>query len=161
MKKYLIWVATLTTATLLLAQSARVTISRVYIGRDGLAHIVDATGKDTAFPKEKGQVAVESPQLSSDSKSAGWLIEEDNCCTSYPIPTDLLVYSNGKKYRLGTEQMIYDWCFIDTGKQVVLSSGPVHNQEGQDIYRYDIKSGKQLQEWGGDFDAPRPNWADA
>jgi len=160
MKKYLVFAVALSSAALLFAQSEQAPLSRVYVGTDGLARIVDAAGKETAFPKEQGQVAVESPRLSQDSQSAGWLIEDDNCCTSYPIPTSLLVYDNGKKHRLGTGQMIYDWCFIDSGKQIALSSGPVHNPEGQDLYRYDTKSGKQLQEWYGNLDAPRPNWAE-
>jgi hypothetical protein len=158
MKKYPVWLAALT-ATLLIAQAARAPLSTVYIGRDGLAHVVDAEGKDIIFPKEQGQVAADSENLSTDKQSAGWLIEEDNCCTSYPIPTSLLVFRNGKKHRLGTGQMIYDWCFIKRGKEVALSSGPVHNPDGQDVLRFDTESGKLLQEWNGGLEDSRPDWA--
>lgn len=102
---------------------------------------------------------MDSPDISEDKQSAGWLVEEDNCCTSYPIPTSLLVLRSGKKHRLGTGQMIYDWCFIKNGEQIALSSGPVHNPDGQDLLRYDAGSGMLLQEWFGDLDAPRPDWA--
>ena len=159
MKKYLVWLAALTGTTLLTPQSARAPFSKVYVGSDGLAHLVDATGKDTPFPKEQGQVAVDSPDISEDKQSVGWLVEEDNCCTSYPIPTGLFVLRSGKKHRLGTGQMVYDWCFIKGGKEVALSAGPVHNPDGQDVVRFDTESGKQLQEWYGDLEAPRPAWA--
>ncbi|HEX5235855.1 MAG TPA: hypothetical protein VFW25_11055 [Silvibacterium sp.] len=159
MKGCLAWVAALSAATLLFSQSQQAPLAKVYVGSDGLAHIVDAAGKDTAFPKEQGQVAVDSPQLSSDRQSAGWLLEEDNCCTSYPIPTGVFIYSHGKKWRLGTGQMIYDWCFLDGGKELALSAGPVHNPEGQDLRRFDSSSGKLLQSWSGDLDAERPGWA--
>lgn len=159
MKKYVTCATTLFAATLLFAQSVHAPFLKVYVGTDGLAHIVDDVGKDISFPKEQGQVAVESPQLSPDKQAAGWLTDENNCCTSYPISTGLLIYSNGRKHWLGTGQMIYDWCFIKDGREVVLSAGPVHNPDGQDLRRYDTKSGKQLQEWHGDLNAARPDWA--
>jgi hypothetical protein len=160
MKKYLTCVAALCVATLLFAQSKQALLSKVYIGSDSLAHVVDAAGRDTAFPKEQGQVAVDSPDLSQDGQSAGWLIEEDNCCTSYPIPTRLLIYKNHKKRIVGTGQMVYDWCFIKGGREVALSAGPVHNPDGQDVLRFESESGKLLQEWFGNLDASRPAWAD-
>ncbi len=94
MKNYLVWAAALAATTLLTAQSARAPFSKVYIGHDGLAHVVDAEGKDIVFPKEQGQVAVDSPDISPDKQSAGWLTEEDGIGTSYLIPTGLLIYSN-------------------------------------------------------------------
>jgi hypothetical protein len=159
MKKYLACAAALLAASLLFAQSEHAPFSKVYIGSDRLAHVVDAAGKDTAFPKEQGQVAVDSPDISPDKQSAGWLIEEDNCCTSYPIPTGLLIYSQGKKRILGTGQMIYDWCFVKGGKEVALSAGPVHNPVGQDVLRFDTESSKLLQEWSGGVEDSRPDWA--
>lgn len=160
MKKCLPWIITLSATAVLFAQSGHAAFSDVYVGHDGLAHVVDAAGKDVAFPKVQGQVAVDLPQVSPDKQSVGWEVEEDNCCTSYPIPTSVLVYHNGKQHRVGTGQMVYDWCFINDGKEIALSAGPVHNPEGQDLRLYDTESGKQLQEWYGDLDADRPAWAE-
>jgi hypothetical protein len=55
--------------------------------------------------------------------------------------------------------MIYDWCFVGRGAQVAFSVGPTHNPPSRDLYLYDTRSGKQLQEWNGDFDAKPPAWA--
>ncbi len=121
--------------------------------------MVDDTGKDTAIRKEKNQVAVSAPKLSADRQTAGWLIEQDNCCTSYSIPTGLAIYRAGKKRLMGDGLMIYDWCFVGEGTQVALSTGTVHGMTSRHLILYDIRSGRLLQEWNGDSDATFPIWA--
>ena len=94
---FAIYAITLAMGSVLFAQSKPTPLAKIYVGPEGLAHVVDDTGKDTAIHKEKNQVAVSAPKLSDDRQTAGWLIEQENCCTSYTIPTSLAIYRAGKK----------------------------------------------------------------
>jgi hypothetical protein len=142
------------------AQSRAGLFTKVYIGTDGLAHLVDDAGKDLAMPKEKDQVAVSAPRLAADKQTAGWLIEQENCCTSYPIPTGLALYKAGKKKQLlGDGLMIYDWCFVEGAAQVAMSTGTVHGMTERHLLLYDVSSSRQLQEWSGKPDEAAPVWA--
>jgi hypothetical protein len=140
------------------AQSKPTTFTKLYVGSDGLAHLVDDMGKDVAMPKEKEQVAVSAPKLSPDKQTAGWLLEQENCCTSYPIPTGLAVYKTGKKQLVGDGLMIYDWCFVG-GEQVAMSTGTVHGMTERHLLLYEVSSGRLLQEWTEKPDASAPDWA--
>lgn len=88
---------TLAVVSVLPAKSEPTTLVKVYIGPDGLAHVVDSKGKDRAMPKEKNQIAVSAPKLAADKETMGWLIEHENCCTLYSIPAGLTIYKAGKK----------------------------------------------------------------
>jgi hypothetical protein len=159
MKTKLFVSATLLLTSFLSAQTKPVGLSRVYVGKDNLAHLVDTNGKDVAVPKEEDQVDVSEPKLADDRQTAGWLIHQDNCCTSYSIPTGLLIYRAGKKLNLGDGLMIYDWCFVDGGAKVAMSTGTVHGMQTRHLLLYDARSGRQLEEWSGDPDKTPPPWA--
>ena len=156
---FAIYAITLAMGSVLFAQSKPTPLAKIYVGPEGLAHVVDDTGKDTAIHKEKNQAAVSAPKLSDDRQTAGWLIEQENCCTSYTIPTSLAIYRAGKKRLLGDGLMIYDWCFVGEGAQVALSTGTVHGMTSRHLALYDVRSGRLLQEWNGDPDATPPIWA--
>ena len=159
MKTKLLASAALLLTSLLSAQTKPVALSKVYVGKDNLAHLVDTNGKDVAMPKEQGQVDVSQPKLADDRQTAGWLLHQDNCCTSYSIPTGLLIYRAGKKLNLGDGLMIYDWCFVEGSAKVAMSTGTVHGMETRHLLLYDARSGRQLQEWSGDSDKTPPTWA--
>ena len=156
---FVIYAITLAMGSVLFAQSKPTTLAKIYVGSEGLAHVVDDNGKDTAIHKEKNQAAVSAPKLSADRLAAGWLIEQENCCTSYTIPTSLAIYRAGKKRLLGDGLMIYDWCFVGEGAQVALSTGTVHGMTSRHLILYDIRSGRLLQEWSGDPGVTSPIWA--
>jgi hypothetical protein len=141
------------------AQTAPGTLDKIYVGRDGLAHVVDASGKDTAMSKEKDQVEVSQPKLSTDRRTAAWLVHQDNCCTSYTIPTRLAVYHGGKKRILGDGLMIYDWCFVADDSHIAMSTGTVHFMQSRHLLLFDIPSARRLQEWTGAQDETPPSWA--
>ncbi len=135
-------------------------LTRVYAGSDGAAHVVDATGRDTALPKQRGQVAVSEPRLSPDHSAAGWLIEEDNCCTSYPIPLRLGLYRNGRVTILSADWgMIYDWAFEDGGAEVAISTGVVHGRSTAYLELYEVRSGRRVSRWIASPDDRPPSWA--
>jgi hypothetical protein len=60
----------LTFSIALSAQSGPASFVKVYVGSDGLAHVVNSTGKDSAIPKESDQVALESPKLAPNNRTA-------------------------------------------------------------------------------------------
>jgi hypothetical protein len=62
---------TLATGSVIFAQSKPTALAKIYVGPEGLAHVVDDTGKDTAIHKEKNQAAVSAPRLSDDRQTAG------------------------------------------------------------------------------------------
>jgi hypothetical protein len=159
MKTNLLVSAAFLLTSLVSAQTKPVALAKVYVGKDNLAHLVDINGKDVAMPKEQDQVDVSEPKLADDKQTAGWLIHQDNCCTSYSIPTGLLVYREGKKLNLGDGLMIYDWCFVGGGSKVAMSTGTVHGMETRHLLLYDARSGQQLQEWNSDSGQPLPPWA--
>lgn len=126
----------------------------------GVIHIVDDSGKDTIPPKEKDQVASSDPKISADQQTAGWLVDYENCCTSYPIPLTLVLYRNGKVVqRIAPGQMIYDWHFWKND-EVAVSDGPTHNPSGPQNYLYDVRTGKLIQEWHGEYGDKPPVWAE-
>jgi hypothetical protein len=74
--KLVMCLTTLSVMSVLPAESKPTTLVKVYIGPDGLAHVVDSKGKDRAMPKEKNQVAVSAPKLAADKQTVGWLMRQ-------------------------------------------------------------------------------------
>ena len=149
----------LAAASVLVAQPKATALVKVYVGPDGLAHVVDGQGKDVAIPKEKTQVAVSAPKLAPDKQSAGWLILQENCCTSYPIPTSVAIYAVKKTRLFGDGLMVYDWCFVGEGSQVALSTGTVHGMTSRHLSLYDSHSGMLLEVWNEETGEILPTWA--
>src|ERR1700690_4496388 len=74
-------------------------ISDAYIDKAGYAHIVRGDGKDIQIAAERDQVSAASPAVARDPRTAGWLVEVPNCCTSYPVATTLVIYSSGRVFQ--------------------------------------------------------------
>jgi hypothetical protein len=134
--KLAMYAVALALVAVLPAASKTARLTKVYAGSDGLAHVVDSKGKDRTIPRENKQVSVSAPKLAADNQTAGWLVEQDNCCTSYTIPTRLIIYRAGKKRVVGDGLMIYDWCFVGEGSQVALSTGTVHGMTFRHVLLY-------------------------
>lgn len=133
-------------------------IQKVFLGPDKQVQIL-SYGKEIPAPKEKDQVSCSSPKLAEDGKTAGWLVEYDNCCTSYPLPLSLVVYRNGKVVqRWKPGQSIWDWQFLQKGKQVAFWTGPTHGNFVSHFELHDVNSGKLLADWTGRVNEPHPTW---
>jgi hypothetical protein len=141
------------------AQSSSRPFLRIYVGNDGLAHVVDAAGKDVAMRREAGQTGVSFPHLSPDKRLAGWLVEQKNCCTSYNIPTRLEIYDGRKTQSIADGLMVYDWCFVSGATEVALSTGTVHGMISRHLTLYSTRTGKILRHWDGDINDSPPKWA--
>jgi hypothetical protein len=134
-------------------------IEKVYVDSAGLIHLV-SNGIDKLAPKETDQVTCDRPKLAEDGKTAGWLVNYENCCTSYPVPLSLMIYRHGKIVRrFGSSlQSIWDWQFLKSGKQVAFWTGPVHGDFVPHFELHDIASGRLLAEWNGHVDDKHPAW---
>jgi hypothetical protein len=127
---------------------------------DGRVHIVTRVGKDIGIPKEKDQVRCDSPRVADDQQTAGWLVDYENCCTSYPVPLTLVVYRSGRIIRrIQPGWMIFDWRFVEGAKKVALSSGTVHGMTFRSLSLYDARTGRRLDQWEGSFEEAPPLWA--
>lgn len=134
-------------------------IEKVYADSAGLIHIV-RNGIDILAPKEKDQVTCDRPKLADDGKTAGWLVNYENCCTSYPIPLSLIIYRHGiiiHRFQPSL-QSIWDWQFLRAGNQVAFWTGPVHGDFVPHFELHDVTSGRLLAEWNGHIDDKHPAW---
>ena len=136
------------------------TFAAMFIGAGGTANIIDSTGKVLQPPKEKDQVDIASPQISEDRREAGWLGEFPFCCTSYPISLTLVVYRQGKPIRRfkGDARSIFDWKFMEGGKQVAFYQDFLHGTQAQHYELRDVETGRLIDKWDGNLTAKAPKW---
>jgi hypothetical protein len=97
---------------------------------------VDASGrlvittsdyKTIIVPKEGEQTSFAEPILSSDRTAVGAQAQFPNCCTSYDLPLQLVIYANGKTHRFrGIGLPIFQWHFADGGTRVAFGQEPAH-----------------------------------
>jgi len=88
--------------------------------------IVPKGGSPKAGESFGGQTGFEKAVLSDDRRAVGAQAMFENCCTSYSIPLQLVVYSGGKTHRFEGGLAIFDWHFADGGRRVVFSQQTVH-----------------------------------
>ncbi len=131
-------------------------VSRASCGADGKAHIIYSDDSEKIVDAQKGQVGCEHLILASDDSTVAWSVLVKNCCTSYPIPTTIIVYRKGKQKMISPGQMIWDLRFIDGGKRLAVLSGPVHGDPSAATL-YDAHKARVLAKWEGKGMAP--DWA--
>ncbi len=125
----------------------------------GRIHIVLSDGSRIRMPLEKDQVDTQQLQIAPDGIMAGWLVRVPNCCTSYPIPTTLILYAPGRPIRrLGDGLMIYTREFLGKGDRVAINSGTVHGMTTVNLTLWDVRNGKLLQKWNGAWNDLPPTW---
>jgi hypothetical protein len=135
-------------------------VEKASVGADGTVHIVETGRGDKVAPKEKDQVGSTELRIADDKKTVGWLADYENCCTSYPLSLELMIYKDGKvRQRLGDGMTIYDWRFWEGGKQAAFCSGTVHGDSGGHCELHDAISGRTLDTLEGCLDEDSPHWA--
>ena len=114
----------------------------------GALRILTSDGRTIVPPKEPEQVGFDNVAISPDGSAVGWVALFPNCCTSYPIPLKLLIYSNGKARAFtGTGLPVWQWRFTGGGKQVAFEQETVHGGLGVHYELRDIASGRKAAEW--------------
>src|SRR5882672_2318993 len=114
------------------AFAATETYVRATVNESGL-RIMTSTGKTiVAKPITRRntfgkQVGFDRVAISPDGRVVGWVALFPNCCTSYPIPLALVLYSNGKTRTMtGIDLPIWRWCFEANSTQVAFEQETVH-----------------------------------
>jgi hypothetical protein len=103
------------------------TVESAAVDEDGPLRITTSDGRVVIVPKEGQQSAFRPPVISPDRTAVGAQAEYPNCCTSYAIPLELVVYSRGKIHRFkGNGLPIFQWVFVDDGRRVAYGQEPVH-----------------------------------
>jgi len=114
----------------------------------GVLRILTKGGREIVPKKESEQVGFSKPQISEDGRVVGWLAEFSNCCTSYPIPLKLMIYSNGRVHALtGSGLPIWHWAFQAGGKRVALEQETVHGGLGVHYELRNVATGRLIAEY--------------
>lgn len=94
------------------------------------------------------QVGFDHIKISNDGSAVGWVSEYPNCCTSYPIPLKLSIYTNNKLYNFtGNGLPIWDWDFSSDGSKVIFHQETVHGGLGIHYEIREIKTNKLVDQW--------------
>jgi hypothetical protein len=131
------------------------------VDEQGVLHIVVEGGREILRRKEADQVGFGKPRISADGRAVGWLADFPNCCTSYPIPLKLVVYSNGHTRTFtGSGLPISRWAFQADGKRVAFEQETVHGGLGVHYELRDVSSGRMMAAYEpriGPDNQPVPN----
>ena len=76
-----------------------------------------------------------------------------------PIAGDLVLFRNGRiLQQFHADQLLWDWKFLEGGKRVAYTDGPLHGNPTQCVLR-DVQSGRIIERWFFDEKAELPAWA--
>ena len=117
--------------------------------------ITTATGERIVLPKsdrkwpgdDGEQVAFEDIAISPDHSAVGWVSYYANCCTSYPIPILVEVYSAGQRRIFDPAIAPWHWCFVDGSAKIAAVSTTVHGPQQQVLELWDIATGARLEDF--------------
>jgi len=115
-----------------------------------------ATG-DVRAPRVGDQQGFDAPRLSPDGRMAGWLALERACCESYPLPTSLVLFRNGRIVRrFGDGLVISSWAFADGGNAVAYSQGTAHSATSTLYVLRRVADGRLLAKFACKLNAGAP-----
>jgi hypothetical protein len=108
-------------------EPGRETYQSAAIDANGNLGIVRTSGATLTVPKAGEQRSFSTPVLSASKTAVGAQAMFPNCCTSYDVPLQLIVYAAGRVHRFtGTGLPIFQWAFVDGGARVAYGQEPVH-----------------------------------
>jgi hypothetical protein len=123
------------------------TVTKAHIQGHDRVHIVYSSGEHWTMLKEKGCAALSDIRIAEDRVTVGWLLEIDNCCTSYSIPFTLAVRRPGLPIRrFSPGVMICAWQFREQGDRVAVYADTVHGNLNPTYELYDVRTGRKLDE---------------
>ena len=131
----------------------------VLVDGSGDLRILTRDGRQITPPKDPNQVAVDKAAISPDHLAVGWLALFPNCCTSYPIPLKLVVYTRGRVYTfVGAGLPVWRWGFDSTSTQVAFYLETVHGGMGQHYELRDIQTSRLVARFEPHDSRPPPSW---
>lgn len=122
---------------------------------DGHGHLtIVMTGGQTVLVRKEGdQTAFSAPVVSSAKTAVAAQALFANCCTSYDIPLQLVVYAQGKTHRFrGVGLPIFQWGFADSGTRIAYGQETVHFACATHFELREIESERLLEA----IDVPQP-----
>lgn len=123
------------------------------INADGHLAILKTNGQSVLVRKEGEQTTFSEPLISSAKTAVAAQAMFGNCCTSYDIPLQLVVYAGGKVHRFnGVGLPIFQWGFADSGTRIAYGQEPVHSACATHYELRDIKSEQLIEA----VDVPQP-----
>jgi hypothetical protein len=143
-------------------------IERFYTVNEEVLHIIFSDGRNVQINKERGrysinedvltQIGFEKIQLAEDNHHIGWLASYMICAQSYPCTPELVIYhaERGIKYILPPHGVMWNWKFIDGGKQISVQYGFPHGDEGP-FALYETDSGNKLADYSA-IEKTTPGW---
>lgn len=124
--------------------------------RSTLALLTDH-GQVSAPRNEPDQQGFDDPHISPDGHTAGWLVLEANCCTSYPLPTELVLFRDGRILRRFTgDTVIWAWAFSPDGQAVAWRERTAHGASSIVYHLRRIADGKALAQFACDLKPDTP-----
>lgn len=90
--------------------------------------VITKAGNQTIVIRREGeQTSFSAPKISSARTAVAAQAMFPNCCTSYDIPLELVVYGSGKVHRFkGIGLPIFEWGFVNGGTRVAFGQTTVH-----------------------------------
>ena len=132
------------------------------IDANGSLVITTSDQRTILVPKEGEQSSFSEPVVSPARTAVGAQALFANCCTSYDIPLQLVVYANGKVHRFtGVGLPIFQWRFADGGGRVAFGQEPVHfgcsiHYELRDVQSERLIDSADIPQPCGQIPEPRP-----
>lgn len=114
-------------------------------------------GELAAPRNEPDQQGFDDPHIAPDGHTVGWLVLEANCCTSYPLPTELVLFREGRILRRFTgDTVIWAWAFSPDGQAVAWRERTAHGASSIVYHLRRIADGQELAQFACDLkpDAP-------
>lgn len=134
------------------------------VDQTGQLHIITGSGEEIRPQKIHGQIAFDSPQISPDRRTVGWLVmypaptPDGGESTEAPIAGELAIYRDGRIiHTFTTNQIFWDWQFQHQGRRVAYSTGPTHGGAAECVLR-ELDSGRIVAHWRVESGAA-PAWA--
>lgn len=143
------------------SQPARTTtIAALFAGSASPAVIILSDGTEVRPQARKEQIGISSPAISTDSLAAGWLMDTNFCCTSYPIDLEVFVFKVGQPTRFftGDGRAIFRWHFVEGGKRVAFYQDFLHGTSAPHYELRDVASGRLVAKWDSDLSSNAPVW---
>jgi hypothetical protein len=132
------------------------------IDPDGHLSIVKTGGQRVLVRKEGEQTAFSPPVISPGGTAVAAQAMFANCCTSYDIPLQLVVYADGRVHRFtGVGLPIFQWGFADAATRIAYGQEPIHfgcfiHYELRDIASERLIDEADLPEPCGQIPNPQP-----
>jgi hypothetical protein len=138
-------VAILAVASRSVAADRYVTAS---VDEAGKLRIVTSDDRTIVLSKEGEQAGFDGIKISQNRSSVGWVALYPFCCTSYPIPLKLEIYSGGKvRTFTGVGLPVWRWQFNANGKQVTFAQETVHGGLGVHYEIRNVANGRLIAQY--------------